>query len=531
MDNNEKTKLNTTEEIDELIKSDTNNNVEEMVDKVGDVKKEKENLATEVNDEQQVGDKGSRLEESQMDGIESNIEKVTGEMDSGEETPASKKPFNKKILAIIVAIVVVVIAGIVINNIMQNKIVSIKAEYLGHELDETKEGIVLDENNSLIKVTGKKKNGDTVELQPGEWTIAEPKTLKMDQTAEVNIQYKNNETTLLVKCSTSAVTGIEVEYKGDTKEGTEINDDSNFVVTRKHKNGTKETVNEWHVLNPLTLERDCVYDVEVEAEGFNETVSIECSTYTITELTAAYSGSINAGTVLDKDNPGIEVTVHYKNGKEEKIKDFTIAESKTLSRGETSTVVIEYQDAKCELSVKADENVYFDMNFKELMDQLSSLKDFNYKFITTRDYLDRLEYGLDLGLDEEKYSNGYYFYSDKNAFKWNDHYTDDKNASATDPINVLVFKFTDRTKNSFDSKYAKVAGEMGALMARVLGDLTFDFGDMVNNGDSINLNNSMEISWSHGKYVYRFVAKDHSLGAVKNYDYMFIIGISDNYND
>ena len=534
MDTNDKTKVNNTEEIEEVIKNDTNNNVEEMVDKVGDVTQEKETIATEANYEQQVGDEDSSLEESQLDEIESNIEKETGVMDSGEETPASKKPFNKKLLAIIVAIVVVVIAGIVINNIMQNKIVSIKAEYLGHEPDETKEGIVLDENNSLIIVTGKKKNGDTIEIRSGEWSVEEPKTLQMDQTSEIIIHYKNVETSLSVVCSTSAVTGIEVEYKGDTKEGVEINDESNFVVTRIHKNGSKDTTDDWHVITPVKLERDSTQDVEIEADGFTETVSIVCSTISVTKLEASYTGSIGEGAVLDNNNKGINVTAYYKNGTTERITNFIIKEPKTLQRGQKSTVTITYEDVSTELTVEACKAHMMDTTFKEIMDGFNNSDFYGMSIRTVTDesaivggtppYTDeagkKVTYIIDLNSGKEY--KAYIYFTDYRTKAEHATVSGDLEVRDTDPINGIIIYLYDNSKDTYDSELAAVTLRLGEKIASLAG-IEFDPTDMIENGHRQTNGQWQHVKYSKNGYDYFFESDDKSLATKYKYEFCLAV--------
>lgn len=72
----------------------------------------------------------------------------------------------------------------------------------------------------------------------------------------------------------------------------------------------------------------------------------------VENIAATYTGSTEAGTVLDSNNTGIEVTVTYDDGSTDTITGFTIASPATLAAEQTSTVTIEYEGKTCDLSVQ-----------------------------------------------------------------------------------------------------------------------------------------------------------------------------------
>lgn len=72
----------------------------------------------------------------------------------------------------------------------------------------------------------------------------------------------------------------------------------------------------------------------------------------IKSLSAAYTGSTKAGTVLDVSNMGILVTATYEDGTSGSIERFTIPQPATLSAEQESSVTIKYGDASCVLTVK-----------------------------------------------------------------------------------------------------------------------------------------------------------------------------------
>jgi hypothetical protein len=265
---------------------------------------------------------------------------------SGTLIEKPKKKFKKKWLIPIIIVAAVIIFFLVVASVPI--VTKLTAEYKG----DATAGTVLDANNPDIIVTGYTDDNVAVDVS-GKWTIEKPVTLKADESSTAVITYKDGTTLYLtVECSTSAVTGIKVEYKGDTKAGTVLDNRADFEVTEIHKNGT-ETVNkkDWKIDAPVTLEADTTSDVTVTCGEFSETVSATCSTSTLETIEASYDGETDEGIVLDADNAGIHVTGTYKNGSTTAINEFTIDEPQTLEAGESSTVTISYEGLECDLTV------------------------------------------------------------------------------------------------------------------------------------------------------------------------------------
>lgn len=94
------------------------------------------------------------------------------------------------------------------------------------------------------------------------------------------------------------------------------------------------------------------------ASDTNKSDSIEESTDAeveeepeVTSIEAQYSGSTEAGTVLDSDNSGITVTATYDDGSTGTLVFWDIQEPQTLQAGQTSVVTINASGQTCELSV------------------------------------------------------------------------------------------------------------------------------------------------------------------------------------
>ena len=68
-------------------------------------------------------------------------------------------------------------------------------------------------------------------------------------------------------------------------------------------------------------------------------------------ISAEYSGSTEAGIILDSNNKGIVVTASYSDGSSDKISEFTIDNPATLAAGQASKITIAYENTTCELEV------------------------------------------------------------------------------------------------------------------------------------------------------------------------------------
>lgn len=71
----------------------------------------------------------------------------------------------------------------------------------------------------------------------------------------------------------------------------------------------------------------------------------------VVRIAATYTGSTEHGTVLSRDNPGINVAAVYDDGHTTAVQDWTIQLPATLTAGETSTVTIFSGAMQCDLSV------------------------------------------------------------------------------------------------------------------------------------------------------------------------------------
>ena len=69
-------------------------------------------------------------------------------------------------------------------------------------------------------------------------------------------------------------------------------------------------------------------------------------------ISSTYDGATEAGTVLDENNDGIEVTAKLKNGSTKKVSGWTVKNSETLEADSTSEVTINYNKLSCTLNVK-----------------------------------------------------------------------------------------------------------------------------------------------------------------------------------
>lgn len=71
----------------------------------------------------------------------------------------------------------------------------------------------------------------------------------------------------------------------------------------------------------------------------------------IVSINAEYSGSTEAGTVLDESNNGITVTATYDDGSAQRVSDFAIESPATLVADQSSKITITCGDASCELEI------------------------------------------------------------------------------------------------------------------------------------------------------------------------------------
>lgn len=153
-----------------------------------------------------------------------------------------------------------------------SELISIDASYSG----DASEGVVLDSDNDGFTVTAYYKNGEE-EVVDG-WSIEEPQTLVADGTADVVIQYEDQEYTLNVMCTTVTIDKITAKYSGSTKAGVKIGEGSNDVtVTAVLKNGEKQEVSGWTVDEPVTLKEGQTSKLKIHYGEYDCTLKVECT--------------------------------------------------------------------------------------------------------------------------------------------------------------------------------------------------------------------------------------------------------------
>lgn len=275
---------------------------------------------------------------------EVTVQKENVEVPQKVSGSSKKKGFNKK-LFIPIAVVLLIIVFFALGS--GPKVVDISVSYDG----ATEAGVVIDNSNEGLHVVGLTEDGTEVEI--ADWEVKEPVTLVADETAYVDVVYKDLECDTVVECSTSNVTEIAAKYKGSTKAGTVIDSSADIKVTEIHVNGST-TVNktDWTVKEPVTLEADESSKVEVECNGFTTSFTVQCTTSALTKIRATYDGDTEEGAVLDESNTGIHVTAVYKNGDKKEVTGFKIEKAKSLKAGEETTIKISYENKKCTLKVQ-----------------------------------------------------------------------------------------------------------------------------------------------------------------------------------
>ncbi len=278
---------------------------------------------------------------------------------SAGETPAElpKQPRSRKAFARVAAVAVVLLAAIVLIVLFSGpKYEQIRVVYTGSR----DAGVVLDAGNAAICVTGIDKDGSADEIPVGKWTLAEPATLEPDTTSTVIVCYRKLEAELQVKCTTSLVRSISASYEGNAVEGVVIGpENAGFHVVAEFKNGDKRDVTKDCSVEggSVRLERDKTstvtahYSDPYNGEVFSYSISVKCSTRTVTSISAKYSGQTYEGIVLNSNNTGITVTATYRDGSTEKVTGWTVAPPVTLKADESATVTISYEGCTCKLTV------------------------------------------------------------------------------------------------------------------------------------------------------------------------------------
>ncbi|HHW94236.1 MAG TPA: hypothetical protein GX734_07025 [Clostridiaceae bacterium] len=169
-----------------------------------------------------------------------------------------------------------------------NKFISIVVTYKG----DTSEGVVLDKNNEDIIVMGITSDGKEETIK--NWKIENPQTLRADEHAIVVVTYGDFSREIVVKCSTSALEKITVQYVGDTTEGTTIRSgDDDVIVTAHYKNGTSERVSDWITTDEKTLRAGETSILTIHYKGEEVPLEIKCSDLSPEEQYKAQCESIS----------------------------------------------------------------------------------------------------------------------------------------------------------------------------------------------------------------------------------------------
>ncbi len=380
---------------------------------------------------------------------------------------------------------------------------------------ETAAGTVLDDS-SEFDITIKYKNGKEEKAQ--EWHIKEPVTLEIDSTGTVEIEVEQFSKEITIECSTSAIVDLDIAYKGDTKAGATINDDSKFDVTVKYKNGTEEKTDDWHIVKPATLEMDSSVKVTLEVGDFSKEVTIECSTSEVLSIEAEYKGEATTGIVLDRANSGIQVSAQYKNGKKERVyTGYTIKEPKTLEPKETSTIEIEYEGKNCTLTVE-NQTKYFDLSYSEFKNKYNAMSS-----------IGRIESGA-YGTEVIKIKGGQFilFDNDTDLYK-NTHKkgTSTTGGSAQNGyINELRIRWI-TNDSEFTSENALVAMIIGEDVAKVFDPEVPILEKMLDDGVVVNKNGSLVVDYYHNGFAYNLNCYDATLsGLSQQFYYEFTISVS-----
>ena len=215
---------------------------------------------------------------------------------------------------------------------------------------DTKAGTVLDENNPGFVVTAYFQDGHDEKVTG--WTVESPRTLEDTKKSVVTITYKKASTQCEVQCTTGLIQSITAEYDGDTKAGTKITDETPGLHVYAIRDGKKTPLESgWRVNNPTVLEKDTLSTINISYEDLSCSVSIQCTTRSISRLTASYLGSKEEGTVISSGSDTIKVTAYYADGSDEEVTDWTLAEAVTLEPKQRYLLEVHYEDAMCALEV------------------------------------------------------------------------------------------------------------------------------------------------------------------------------------
>ena len=266
-----------------------------------------------------------------------------------------KKHFKKLLIAAGSFIIITMILLLAFGA-FEPKLSSISAKYTGI----TTAGALLDRSNDGIVVTGIKKDGEKVTIPSSKWKILEPKKLNPDNSAIVEIVYRDLSCKLQVKCTTSLVKNLTASYNGETAEGTSITiNSSGLLIYAEYVNGTTKLVTKDCIIesDEIILQRDSTSDIKIKYidpvnnQELNTVLPVKCSTRTVKSISATYSGDKSAGVKLNDSNADIIVTAKYADGSSEIVSGWTIDSTKTLLADTTTSVKISFEGKTCTLSV------------------------------------------------------------------------------------------------------------------------------------------------------------------------------------
>lgn len=296
---------------------------------------------------------GKEIEENVLLCEECNVPEPK-QIEQGAELKKKRKKIKLSKPKIVLICIAVIIVLLFVKILSTPAVVSIEATYKG----DTSAGVVLNSKNKGFVVIGTNENGEESEVIT--WKIDNPQTLVADETATVVVSFGGYCTdTVEVKCSTSAVKELIVEYTGEREEGTIITKDSSGLkVTALCKNGDKKDVTDaCELVKEVKFKANGSVDIEVKyldpvsGEEFTESKKVRCSTVTIESISAKYTGSCEEGTVLDNKNDKIIVTAKYQDGTKEEVKGWKVKEAASLKADKTSKITITYEGKSCTLEV------------------------------------------------------------------------------------------------------------------------------------------------------------------------------------
>lgn len=167
---------------------------------------------------------------------------------------------------------------------------SIKATYSGETKAETK---MSSSDISGLTVIATYDNGQEEDITD-ECRITGPEVILPNSKEDYTITYsapdgKEYTDVFNVECSTK-IKKIEAKYKGNTEEGTKLNDTNNGIkVTVFYEDGSNEVIKSgYSVKKAKTLKAGNTSEITIDYYGFTCTLSVKCTTLTKKEERAKY---------------------------------------------------------------------------------------------------------------------------------------------------------------------------------------------------------------------------------------------------